>query len=123
MPLQLAARAVTSRLTAEARAARVEKENADDQAALELAIRRLWCALHRHDIPHSWALGQAGTDSTRSVQQDNMRSFMSRMSRMVTHFHGSSQATDELKDEADQAAAHFQLLAKLANTNPTVVQP
>lgn len=69
-----------------------------ENVASELAIERVWCALHKYDRPQAWALGQAGTERSRSDQQELMRAFMSRMSRMVTHFTGSSQATDELKD-------------------------
>jgi len=83
--------------------------------AMELNIPRHWCSLHRHDIPHSWALGQSGTDNSRNADMVLTREFMSRMSKMVTHFHGSSQAQDHLKDEAQvQAVSWLQLVHRMS---------
>jgi hypothetical protein len=85
--------------------------------ALELAIKRLWCTLHKLGIPHSWALGQSGTDTTRNSRQQEMRGFMSRMSRMVTHFAGSSQATDTLKEEQQkQVSSWLELVHCVSNS-------
>jgi hypothetical protein len=75
-----------------------------NNVARELNILRHWCSLHRHDIPGSWGLGQSGTENTRTGDMVIVRVFVSKMSRMVTHFHGSSQAQDHLRDSAQEQA-------------------
>ena len=53
--------------------------------AKECNTPRDWCALHKLDLPGKKALGQSGTDNTRSADEDEARKFMSRMSKMVSY--------------------------------------
>lgn len=76
-------------------------------AAKELHVPRDWCALHKYDLPGRWALGQAGTPNTRTPAMQEARDFMTRMTKMVTHFHSSSQSQDALKTKATELLAHW----------------
>ena len=98
-------------------------------AAVENCVPWQWCRLHSGDIPRKWALGQAGTENTRTEQQNRAGAFIARMSAMVTIFNKSTQATQGLAEHAKKLATEWLEViatvvgdASIEGTEPSLTQ-